>query len=256
MDLGRYYFSISISVINLALASVFFEIYWYRNVCKKGAGWKIDPPDRKELYPNMNVDSGKWNNVKSMLAKKNGEITLLWKCGENHRNTMIETIENPSYNNELCCAALLGFNDVTRNTIDNIIEVNRNNSTQILPNKLETPEIEAQGKLSDYFGGSGTQSVLQLVFEGEDVLTVEGYEAYLSAVEVIEKSEIYKYLVNDPNQGLVQGFFAPIDVARAFNPALDVSSLTNEQFKQSNLHSLKCNKYYLTLFQNKTYMEV
>jgi hypothetical protein len=34
LDLGRYYFSISISVINLALASVFFEIYWYRNVCK------------------------------------------------------------------------------------------------------------------------------------------------------------------------------------------------------------------------------
>ena len=98
--------------------------------------------------------------------------------------------------------------------------------------ELETPEIEAQGKLSDYFGGSGTQSVLQLVFEGEDVLTVEGYEAYLSAVEVIENSEIYKYLVNDPNQGLVQGFFAPIDVAKAFNPMLDVSSLTDEQFKQ------------------------
>ena len=35
-----------------------------------------------------------------------------------------------------------------------------------------------------------------------------------------------------------------------------VPCLTNEQFKQSNLHSLKCNKYYLTLFQNKTYMEV
>ena len=98
--------------------------------------------------------------------------------------------------------------------------------------ELDTPEIEAQGKLSDYFGGSGTQSVLQLVFEGEDVLTVEGYEAYLAAIDVIETSEIYKYLVNDPNQGLVQGFFAPIDVARAFNPMLDVSSLTDEQFKQ------------------------
>ena len=98
--------------------------------------------------------------------------------------------------------------------------------------ELDTPEIEAQGKLSDYFGGSGTQSVLQLVFEGEDVLTVEGYEAYLAAIDVIETSEIYKYLVNDPNQGLVQGFFAPIDVARAFNPTLDVSSLTDEQFKQ------------------------
>ena len=38
--------------------------------------------------------------------------------------------------------------------------------------EIDTPEIEAQGKLSDYFGGSGTQSVMQLVFEGEDVLTV------------------------------------------------------------------------------------
>ena len=47
---------------------------------------------------------------------------------------------------------------------------------------------------------------MQLVFEGEDVLTVEGYQMYLAAVNVIEKSEIYKYLVNDPNQGLVQGF--------------------------------------------------
>ena len=98
--------------------------------------------------------------------------------------------------------------------------------------EIDTPEIEAQGKLSDYFGGSGTQSVLQLVFEGEDVLTVEGYETYIAAIEVIESSELYKYLVNDPNQGLVQGFFAPIDVAKAFNPMLDVSSLTDEQFKQ------------------------
>ena len=98
--------------------------------------------------------------------------------------------------------------------------------------EIDTPEIEAQGKLSDYFGGSGTQSVLQLVFEGEDVLTVEGYETYTAAIEVIESSELYDYLVNDPNQGLVQGFFAPIDVAKAFNPMLDVSSLTDEQFKQ------------------------
>ena len=98
--------------------------------------------------------------------------------------------------------------------------------------EIDTPEIEAQGKLSDYFGGSGTQSVLQLVFEGKDVLTVEGYETYTAAIGVIENSELYKYLVNDPNQGLVQGFFAPIDVAKAFNPMLDVSSLTDEQFKQ------------------------
>ena len=59
--------------------------------------------------------------------------------------------------------------------------------------EIDTPEIEAQGKLSDYFGGSGTQSVLQLVFEGEDVLTVEGYETYTASVEVIKNSELYQY---------------------------------------------------------------
>ena len=35
-----------------------------------------------------------------------------------------------------------------------------------------------------------------------------------------------------------------------------VSNLTDDQFKQSNLHSLKANTYYLKLFQKKTYSEV
>ena len=35
-----------------------------------------------------------------------------------------------------------------------------------------------------------------------------------------------------------------------------VPNLTNDQFKQSNLHSLKANNYYLKLFQIKTYSEV
>ena len=35
-----------------------------------------------------------------------------------------------------------------------------------------------------------------------------------------------------------------------------VAPLLPEQFKQSNLYSLKCNMNYLKLFQNKTYMEV
>ena len=75
-------------------------------------------------------------------------------------------------------------------------------------------------------------STLAVWADGQDVLTVEGYETYLAAIEVIENSEIFKYLVNDPNQGLVQGFYSPIDLARAFNPMLDVSKLTDEQFKQ------------------------
>ena len=32
--------------------------------------------------------------------------------------------------------------------------------------------------------------------------------------------------------GAVQGFFAPVDFAKAFNPSLNVSAMTDDQFKQ------------------------
>ena len=97
--------------------------------------------------------------------------------------------------------------------------------------ELDTPEIQAQAKLGEYFQTAGSQSVFQIIMSGEDVLTVDGYVAWQEINKAVLQSEIYPYLVKDQG-GAVQGFFAPIDFAKAFNPALVVSSLSDEQFKQ------------------------
>lgn len=97
--------------------------------------------------------------------------------------------------------------------------------------ELDTPEIQAQSKLGEYFQTSGSQSVFQIIVSGEDVLTVEGYLAWQEINKAVLQSEIYPYLVKDQG-GAVQGFFAPVDFAKAFNPTLNISAMSDEQFKQ------------------------
>ena len=97
--------------------------------------------------------------------------------------------------------------------------------------ELDTPEIQAQSKLGDYFQTSGSQSVFQIIMSGEDVLTVDGYLAWQEIQKAVSESELYPYLVKDQG-GAVQGFFAPVDFAKAFNPSLNVSAMSDDQFKQ------------------------
>ena len=99
--------------------------------------------------------------------------------------------------------------------------------------ELDTPEIQAQSKLGDYFASSGGQSVFQVILSGEDVLTVDGYKAWLEVQQVVADSEISKYLISQPGQGPLQGFFGPIDFARAFNPMFNIDQINDEQFKQA-----------------------
>jgi predicted RND superfamily exporter protein len=97
--------------------------------------------------------------------------------------------------------------------------------------ELDTPEIQAQSKLGEYFQTSGSQSVFQIIMSGEDVLTVDGYLAWQEINKAVLDSEIYPYLVKQQGAA-IQGFFAPVDFAKAFNPALNVSAMSDEQFKQ------------------------
>ena len=99
--------------------------------------------------------------------------------------------------------------------------------------ELDTPEIQAQSKLGDYFASSGGQSVFQVIMTGDDVLTVDGYKAWLEIQQVVAQSEISKYLISQPGQSAVQGFFGPIDFARAFNPMFNIDQMNDNQFKQA-----------------------
>ena len=97
--------------------------------------------------------------------------------------------------------------------------------------ELDTPEIQASSKLGEYFQTSGSQSVFQIIISGEDVLTVDGYLAWQEINKAVSESEIYPYLVKDQG-GAVQGFFAPVDFVKAFNPAINVAAMSDDQFKQ------------------------
>jgi len=100
--------------------------------------------------------------------------------------------------------------------------------------ELDTPEIKAQSKLGDYFQTSGSQSVFQIILSGEDVLSVDGYLAWQEVKKTVSESELAPYLVSQPGQPLVNGFFAPVDFAITFNPMLNTSvikTMDDEQFK-------------------------
>ena len=97
--------------------------------------------------------------------------------------------------------------------------------------ELDTPEIQASSKLGEYFQTSGSQSVFQIIISGEDVLTVDGYLAWQEINKAVSESEIYPYLVKDQG-GAVQGFFGPVDFAKAFSPAINVAAMSDEKFKQ------------------------
>ena len=97
--------------------------------------------------------------------------------------------------------------------------------------ELDTPEIQAQSKLSNYFASSGGQSVFQVIITGDDVLTIDGYKAWLQIQQVVASSKISKYLISQPGQGALQGFFGPIDFSKAFNPMFNLDQMNDEQFK-------------------------
>lgn len=108
---------------------------WYIELYEEGDDWKVDPPSRKELYPNMNVDSGDTfiNSRKEELAKKNKEITLLYYCGVNNREKCLgKGIDRF----DVATADKLGIKGNTGKIIDKIIWINNTKSQVVNPLRL------------------------------------------------------------------------------------------------------------------------
>jgi predicted RecB family nuclease len=123
-------------------------IEWIRRVKTEGKSWVLNPkPSVKELYPRMNneKDDG-WRNVKQKLAESIGEITSVYYCGiKERRNSHDNNIL--SWRDERCNSKILGFNQESKstipNTIDNILNINRNGSSDaILPEIINTKIVD------------------------------------------------------------------------------------------------------------------
>lgn len=105
-------------------------IKWIIRVRDDGKNWKLLPrPSIPELYPNMKVNN--FSNIKEKLNNEIGEITGIWNCSiKNRENCHKRKIY--SWKDEDCNSETLGFKKSKRaKIVDNIIDINRNESKNI-----------------------------------------------------------------------------------------------------------------------------
>ena len=108
---------------------------WVRDVKQNGSQWSVNPPTRKELYPNMCVDSGIWNQEKEKIAQDVGEITNIWYLGTKHRNKGLES-NITSWHNPKCTTSRLAFSGSRAPIVDKIMKINRQSRDKIWPKKI------------------------------------------------------------------------------------------------------------------------
>lgn len=104
---------------------------WLKEV-KTNNNLQHDPPNDPRLCPNMKNHNNEYHAIKKDLAKRNGELTLLFNVGVNHRKKANENgIFKISDNN--LTTELLGLKpSLTTSLIENIIEVNKEDCDDLI----------------------------------------------------------------------------------------------------------------------------
>ena len=125
-------------------------IEWVRNVRQNGTMWSVNPPSRKELYPNMCVDSGKWNIEKERIAADIGEITNVWYLGTKHRNAGLMA-DIKSWRDVRCTAANLRFGGTRAPIVDKIMAINRQNKDKIWPKVIQGDTTDWKNSTNELF---------------------------------------------------------------------------------------------------------
>lgn len=113
-------------------------IKWIKTVKNESNNWTLLPlPCREELFPNMkNERDDKYNNFKNELNNKINEITGVWNCGIKRRK-IAHNNNIYGWNDINCTSNNMGFiNNPMSNTIDSILDINRQNNYIIKPNKI------------------------------------------------------------------------------------------------------------------------
>jgi hypothetical protein len=109
---------------------------WLNNVKENGYKWSVYPPSRKELYPNMCVDSGIWQKEKEKISENIGEISSIWYCGVKNREIALQN-GIKSWKDPNCVSSNMGINGTRATIIDSILNINRQNIDKIRPQSCD-----------------------------------------------------------------------------------------------------------------------
>jgi hypothetical protein len=103
-------------------------VNWMKDVKLNGDKWDPFNPHREEMYPNMcslSSDTPFIRRVKEKVAKRIGEITEVWMCGESARK-IAHSNGVYSWKDERCNSKILGIRDgKIADLVDAIIDFNR-----------------------------------------------------------------------------------------------------------------------------------
>jgi len=112
-------------------------INWVHRLRNEGHNWVLLPrPSVYELYPNMsNNKDGKWRPLKTELSEELKELTLILNVGHKER-TKAFSQNIFSYDDDRCNSSTLGLCGKIGDLVDNIININKNNTDIILPKKI------------------------------------------------------------------------------------------------------------------------
>lgn len=119
---------------NQYIKKVVDSINWLNNLKKHGSKWTPLKPHIREMYPNMsNKMDAPWTKIKKNIAEKIDEITQIWYVSDWNRNKAHE-LGITSWRDKRCNSTTLGITgDIKPNTIDEILEINRNLKGTIEP---------------------------------------------------------------------------------------------------------------------------
>ena len=118
-------------------------IEWIQTLRNEGRNWKLLPiPCRGELFPNMkNEKDGHYHKIKNELNNTICEITNVWYCGIKRRQSA-HSHQVYGWNDPRCTSKIMGFTPgKISSTIDQILNINRQSSDLIMPNKIKYDRI-------------------------------------------------------------------------------------------------------------------
>lgn len=110
-------------------------VRWARSVKKNGHRWSCNPPSVDELRPNMCSQNPKFMNIKTELALKNKEITMIYGISYNDRNIALKN-NITRWDDPKCTTKNLQITSKNASLIDKILNLNRNPTKLIEPKRI------------------------------------------------------------------------------------------------------------------------
>ena len=109
-------------------------INWVRDLTINGQVWSPMYPHIKEMCCNAcNVDET-WDSVKKKIMTETKDVTQVWMVTPEQRNVVFDKGVR-KWDDKRCTTNALGINGVTKNTISNILKVNKSCKETIIMSK-------------------------------------------------------------------------------------------------------------------------